>query len=228
MKMTKKMILLIDDDEVLNVMLTRVLTNAGYQVKVAQGVKHSLARLSQQAPDLIILDLNMPDLDGFDFLKFRRINQALGAIPVLVLSGLQDGELARRALEMGAVDFLQKPFQSKVILQKVRQLFLSDGELVYRFGVNEATSVAAEVGGELVECSASRLKIATQILFGIGKAVQIDSDDYLRSEGKTLSCRIENRRVEKQDGFYRTIVSPVGLDSAGKKHFELWLRTLCK
>ncbi len=226
MKLADKQIMLIDDDEVLRTLLTRTLNVAGCIVHSCNSIREALEQLKTNAPDLIILDLNMPEFDGFTFLKFRFMNKRLAAIPVIVLSGTKNKKAVQRALEMGADQFLEKPFESRIILQKLRYIFLSKTNFVFRFPENSLPLVKAEIEGSIIEQAIGRLKVESQVKFYPGKSIQLSSDDYLQKEGKTIVARIDNHLSELKDGFFRTILSTVGLSSDEKKHFELWRRSL--
>lgn len=175
---------------------------------------------------LIILDLSMPDYDGFTFLKFRNGKKALSAIPVIVLSGTKKPQDIQRALELGADQFIVKPFESRIILQKLRFIFYSKENYVYRFEQSEQIEVDAEIVGEIVEQGLGRLKVSSQVRFCDGKSVEVHSLDYLANEGAVVVCKVEKHLVELEDGFFRTALSVSGLGTEEKKHFEKWQRSL--
>ena len=105
----KTHILIIDDDVGFRDLLRLHLTAAGYQVQVAEdGVTGGRALLAH-TPDLIVSDLNMPFLDGFELLSLLRADAETASIPVILLSGRSDGDTMARAVELGAADFLIKP-----------------------------------------------------------------------------------------------------------------------
>lgn len=228
MRLTGKQIMLIDDDEVLRTLLTRTLTVAGCIVHSCSSVRSALNELKANTPDLVILDLNMPEHDGFTFLKFRFQNKVLAAIPVIILSGLKDKNEIRRALEMGADQFLEKPFESRLVLQKLRYIFFSKANFVYRFPTDTMPAIDGEVQGTIIEQTSGQLKVESQVKFHVGKSVQIHSEDYVKSEGKPIVCKVDSRLVELKDGFFRTILNSIGLDPEDKKHFEDWQRTSSK
>lgn len=226
MKLAGKQIMLIDDDEVLRTLLTRTLTVAGCTVYSCGSIKEALDQLKISAPDLVILDLNMPEHDGFSFLKFRFQSKLLAAIPVIVLSGTKNKADIQRALEMGADQFLEKPFESRIILQKLRYIFFSKERYTYRFPENSLPNVDAEIRGSIIEQAVGRLKVESQVKFNAGKPIQVCSDDYLKKEGKPIVFKVDNQPVELKDGFFRTILTVVGLDANEKQHFEAWKKSL--
>jgi len=112
-------ILIIEDDENFLYLLRMHLTGAGYEVQVAaDGVDGGRALLAQ-APHLIVSDINMPFLDGFELLSLLKQDHATASIPVILLSGSMDNDMLARAAGLGAADFLTKPVTSDDLLASV-------------------------------------------------------------------------------------------------------------
>ena len=102
-------ILIIEDDQNFRYLLRIHLQQAGYEVQVAaDGVAGGQALLAQP-PDLVVSDLNMPFLDGFELLALLKQDPATASIPVILLSGSRNNDVLARAVELGAADFLTKP-----------------------------------------------------------------------------------------------------------------------
>ncbi len=115
----KTRILIIDDDIGFRDLLRIHLSSAGYQVQVADdGVTGGRALLAQP-PDLIVSDVNMPFLDGFQLLSLLRADAETAAIPVILLSGRSDGDTMAKAVELGAADFLTKPVTRDQLLESI-------------------------------------------------------------------------------------------------------------
>jgi len=115
----KTRILIIDDDVGFRDLLRIHLSAAGYEVQVAEdGVTGGRALLAQ-TPDLIVSDLNMPFLDGFELLSLLRSDAETAKIPVILLSGRSDGDTMAKAVELGAADFLTKPVTRDQLLESI-------------------------------------------------------------------------------------------------------------
>jgi DNA-binding response OmpR family regulator len=115
----KTRILIIDDDVGFRDLLRLHLSAAGYQVQVAEdGVTGGRALLAQ-TPDLIVSDLNMPFLDGFELLSLLRSEPETASIPVILLSGRSDGDTMAKAVELGAADFLIKPVTRDQLFESI-------------------------------------------------------------------------------------------------------------
>ena len=113
-------ILIIDDDIGFRDLLRLHLSSAGYQVQVAEDGVTGGRALLEQAPDLIVSDVNMPFLDGFELLSLMRSDAGTAAIPVILLSGRSDGDTMAKAVELGAADFLTKPVTRDQLLESVQ------------------------------------------------------------------------------------------------------------
>ena len=116
----KARILIIEDDAGFRDLLRIHLSGAGYEVQIAEdGVAGGRALLAQP-PDLIVSDLKMPYLDGFELLALLRSEPQLTSIPVVLLSGRTDSEAMAKALQLGASDFLTKPVTRNVLLESIK------------------------------------------------------------------------------------------------------------
>jgi DNA-binding response OmpR family regulator len=115
----KTRILIIDDDIGFLDLLRIHLSSAGYEVQVAEdGVTGGRALLAQP-PDLIVSDVAMPFLDGFELLSLLRSDASTASIPVILLSGHSDGDTMAKAVQLGAADFLTKPVARDQLLESV-------------------------------------------------------------------------------------------------------------
>ena len=117
-----KTILLVDDEEDLIVALSARLEATGYRVMVARDGLEGLRMARSLVPDLIILDLMLPRMDGFKVARLLKHDNRYAAIPVLVLTARSQDSDRNRALKMGADDFLVKPYDSSELLLRVKQL----------------------------------------------------------------------------------------------------------
>jgi len=105
-----KKILVVDDDRDLVDILTMVLTGKAYQVVRAYGPQEALAAVDREHPDLILLDVMMPVVNGFEVCSRLKADPATRDIPVIMLSAMGQGESIDRGMAAGAVDYIVKPF----------------------------------------------------------------------------------------------------------------------
>jgi two-component system, response regulator, stage 0 sporulation protein F len=101
-------ILIIDDEQSVREVLVEYFAEQGYEVASAPDGKEALARLDEHRPDLVLLDIRMPGMDGVETL--RRLREAAPAVAVIMVTANEDVALARDTLKLGAVDYVAKPF----------------------------------------------------------------------------------------------------------------------
>lgn len=119
---SRERVLLVEDEAPLRGVLRDLLEREGYTViEVADGVQ-ALDGIDRSAPDLIVLDLNLPRLDGFGVLKHLRSRASTSTLPVLVLTAKGDEDSEVRVFECGANDFLTKPFRPRALIARLRSL----------------------------------------------------------------------------------------------------------
>lgn len=119
----KKTILVVDDSKTIRKMVITVLSKLkNTNFEEAESGLYALEKLSLKKIDLIILDLNMPDIHGIDVLKFLRKNNTFKNIPVIILTTRGDEEMKNLALKEGANYYMTKPFNPEDLLTKVREL----------------------------------------------------------------------------------------------------------
>ena len=112
-------ILVVDDDESLRELLRMHLAAAGYEVSTAPDAISAGYLVLKNPPDLILSDVNMPNMDGFEFVAALKADKTLPDIPVIFLTAVEEGD--HRGKELGAVGYLTKPVRADRLLQLVAQ-----------------------------------------------------------------------------------------------------------
>src|SRR5438093_4286248 len=115
------LVLIVDDDPGLRRYVRASLENEGYSVREAGSAEEGLAALEEQPPDLILLDVMMPQVDGWEMLRLVHERHGVGAIPVIMFSGRID-EGAAEAASRGAQAFVGKPFDPEQLVESTKQL----------------------------------------------------------------------------------------------------------
>lgn len=118
-------ILVVEDDADIRDLLEIVLSSSGYDVETASNGRLGLERLKDFKPDLILLELAMPELDGIGFLKAKRDAYDIRDIPVIVLSARDKNTDVIQAVEVGADNYIIKPFNTDAVLNSIRRLIPS-------------------------------------------------------------------------------------------------------
>ncbi len=122
-------LLMIEDDERLAGMVADYLAASGYEVSHAPDAHSGLARLEHTLPELVILDLMLPDMDGLQVCqRIRSLPGAAGQVPVLMLTAKGDPMDRIIGLEMGADDYLPKPFEPRELLARIRAILRRKGQ----------------------------------------------------------------------------------------------------
>jgi class 3 adenylate cyclase len=111
--------LVVDDDPLNRKLLTVSLEHQGHRTSSAEDGSTALALLAEDPPDVVLLDLVMPGMDGMEVLERIKADDALRHLPVIVISGVDDAESVVRCIEMGAEDFLPKPFDPVILRARV-------------------------------------------------------------------------------------------------------------
>lgn len=117
----KKKILIVDDDPTTVKIITHFLERENFTVRTSLSGTEGLKKAFQENPDLILLDIMMPDLNGFQFLSLFQKDERTARIPIIILSSLAEEADVLRGLQTGAVDYIIKPFSPPVLLAKIRK-----------------------------------------------------------------------------------------------------------
>jgi DNA-binding response OmpR family regulator len=113
-------VLLVDDEDQLRRVMRDLLERDGYEVTEAADGVQALDQIDRHAPDIVVLDLNLPGLDGYGVLSHLRSRSATADIPVVVLTAKGDEDNEVRVFAMGADDFLTKPFRARALSARLQ------------------------------------------------------------------------------------------------------------
>jgi len=115
-------ILIIEDDKFLRQLIVQKLAKEGYEIVEAIDGEEGIKKIQEKNPDLVLLDLILPGIDGFEVLSQMKKNEELTKVPVIILSNLGQQEDVKRGLNLGAVDYLIKAhFTPGEIVEKIRK-----------------------------------------------------------------------------------------------------------
>jgi two-component system, cell cycle response regulator DivK len=115
-------ILVVDDSTTNVVLIEAILDEKGYKIETALNAKEAYSLIEKDTPDLILLDLLMPKISGFDFLEEIRKNEKTKNTPVIVVSALTDEENVEKIMGMGAIDFVKKPIDLQYLVERVESI----------------------------------------------------------------------------------------------------------
>ncbi|MGK7950972.1 MAG: response regulator transcription factor [Xenococcaceae cyanobacterium] len=117
-----KKVLVVDDDNILRTVLKHTLEQQGYQVQAVPSGKQALAAFERELPDIVVSDVSMPEMDGFEFCRQLRSQPSGQLIPFIFLSAKTDLDHRIQGHSSGADDYLTKPFEMKELLAKIEAL----------------------------------------------------------------------------------------------------------
>ncbi len=125
----KPLVLIADDDATHRRVLQEVLETAGFQVAVAENGEVALDLYTATQPDAVLLDVEMPELDGFEVCKRIRAQETLRETPIFIITGREDEQAVERAYSVGATDFLNKPIGLTVLPHRIRYVLRTSTSL---------------------------------------------------------------------------------------------------
>lgn len=118
----KGKILIVEDDRYISKMYQLKLSLEGYEVQVAENGKQGVDKVKEMMPNIILLDILMPELDGFEVLKIVKSDEATKDIPVLIMSNLGQEDHIQKGMQMGAVGYIVKSqFTPSKVVEKIKE-----------------------------------------------------------------------------------------------------------
>ncbi|WP_427156955.1 sensor histidine kinase [Aliinostoc sp. HNIBRCY26] len=144
------LVLIVDDTPSNLEVVSETLSDAGFDIAIATSGDRALQQIERRLPDLILLDVMMPGIDGFETCQRLKANERTCHIPIIFMTALSDGESKVKALELGAVDYIVKPFYEKEVLARV-STHLQLSQLT--------KNLATQVAQKAAELEASQLQL---------------------------------------------------------------------
>ncbi len=170
--MTKPYIMLIDDDQDVLGTLSRALTREGYEVKYANSGKEGIRLIKQQIPDLLILDVMMPGMDGIEVCRQLRADDTYRLLPILFLSAKSATEEVIEGLDAGGDDYIVKPFELTELNARVRALMRRSqrdalsGSAILQIGelILDSNTHQAQLGSHTVQLTATEHRLLRYLM----------------------------------------------------------------
>ena len=201
-------VLIVDDARLNRSILVRALANQGHEAVEAENGRVALGLLEDphgRPIDVVLLDLEMPELDGYETLRLIRTNEALRHIPVIVISAVDDLASVVRCIEMGAADYLPKPFNGAILRARVSTSLQAkrarDLELEYLEQVGRVTGAAVAVETDQFDPSSlDAVSARSDALGQLARTFQLMArevrarEERLRAQVRELSIEIDEVR----------------------------------
>jgi PAS domain S-box-containing protein len=204
--LTRSADILVVDDEIASLrLLTQLLTGAGYQVRSAEKPGLAIESALAYPPDLILLDVMMPEMDGFEVCQRLREHERICDIPIIFISALGDVEHKVRGFEVGGVDFISKPIEESEVLARLKtHLQLREMQLNLEALVSERTN-------ELLQANEA---LRTEIV----ERQQVEEErDRILNMSQELIC------IAGMDGYFKYL-NPAWESTLGYTQEELFTR----
>lgn len=207
-------LLLVEDDELLGDGICKVLSRRGNQLEWVRDGRSALTAISEREPDLVLLDINLPDISGFDILK--TIRAAENDVPILVLTARSSVTNRVFALDNGADDYLVKPFDIEELCARVRALrrrSASQNEGRLRCGelVMDTSAMTLSLAGEPVNLSVREFTLLRTLMESRGRVMsrhQLEEELYgwdVEVASNTIEVHIHNLRKKLTSCIIRTV-----------------------
>lgn len=199
-----KTIMVVDDEKRLVSLVESYLTQEGYRVVTANNGKEALTVSHREKPDLIVLDVMMPEMDGYEFMRKHRVDNNT---PIILLTARVDDEEKVIGLEVGADDYMTKPFRPRELVARVRAVLRRAGEQEPTAKLLKAADIildrdgrTVKVADQYVDLTPSEFDILTALMSSPGRVYSrldlLDIIQGVRYEGyeRTIDTHIKNLR----------------------------------
>ena len=224
--MSKARILVVDDEEDILELLRYNISKEGYDVISSENGEDALVAVKRHSPDLIILDLMMPGIDGLDVCKQLKAASETKAIPIIMLTAKSSESDIIVGLELGADDYISKPFSPKVLLARIKSVLRrttgeateNNDEIIERQGISVHTAARNVLfNGKEINLTYSEFEIIYLLIKHPGRVFSrkqimtaARGDDYLVTE-RAMDVQIVHLRKKLGDaGKYIKTVRGVG------------------
>lgn len=198
----KKEILVVDDTPDNLRLLSAILTQQNYEVRKALNSTRAIASVEADAPDLVLLDIKMPGMDGYEVCKVLKSNPDTQEIPVIFISALDDALDKVKAFSVGGVDYITKPFQEAEVLARIEnQLCLRQLQVQLR-DQNEELARSNRELQQFAHIVSHDLQQPLQSITGYAKIIALQSENQLDNSahqylGKILNASDRMQRLIK-------------------------------
>ena len=199
-------LLVVDDDSRLRELLRRYLSDNGFRVTLAADAREARASLASFAFDLIVLDVMMPGESGLDLTHALRADPKLPRVPVLLLTAMGEPEDRVKGLEIGAADYLPKPFEPRELVLRIRNILerwpaAEETDRGLRFGAFRFDPARGELfrGGQIVHLTAAEAGLLASLAARAGQAVsREDLSQAAQFSGNIRNVDVQMTRLRRK------------------------------
>lgn len=209
-------ILVVEDERDIAALVAYHLTKEGYRVRTTEGGVEALETAGAERPDLVLLDLMLPGFSGYEVLSELRRRPEMGEIPVIVLTARRDEEDRVKGLELGADDYITKPFSPRELVLRVAAVLrraqappvAGAARLLKGSGITvDLNALTVSVNGGVIDLTPTEYRLLVTLLERRGR---VQSRQHLLELAWDIHARIETRTVDMHVQRLRTKLGPSG------------------
>jgi two-component system, sensor histidine kinase and response regulator len=193
--MVKEKILIIDDDDLLREGIRTELISEGFEVFDASNGRNGFEIAKRQLPDLILSDVNMPELDGYETLKLIRSEETTSTIPIILMTGvMKDYPHVRQGMNIGAEDYIAKPFTIPDLLAAIRSILSKKNKLI-----KQVESKYEELRLNIAQSLPHELRTPLGVIMGFSEILQTGFEKMERDEIGVIARMMQaaSQRLQK-------------------------------
>ncbi|MGF1545187.1 MAG: response regulator [Parvularculaceae bacterium] len=177
-------ILIIDDDPIMRELASAKLAEAGYVAIVAENGRAGLDEIRETPCDLVITDLDMPEMGGYEFTETLRADAALAAIPIIVITGSDSSEAVERAFAVGATSFLAKPMNWALLGNSVKFVLQAARDQAALSAARDRAEAGERFKDALMSLMSHELRTPLNAIIGFGQMLSAHFDDVADPSNK--------------------------------------------
>jgi two-component system sensor histidine kinase/response regulator len=190
-------VLIVEDSPTQAERLRRLIQSAGYRVRVAGNGQRALNLIRERMPQLIVSDIVMPEMNGYDLCRALKADLALAAIPVILVTALNDAKDIIRGIESGADNFIRKPYSEEYLLNRIGQVLQN---LRLRQDAGPEAGIGVYLGEQKHFITASRQQMLDLLISTYEQAVQVNAELQARERQVVeLNIRLSHHAAELED-----------------------------
>lgn len=216
-------ILIVDDTDINVDVLTALLERAGYQPRSAVNGPQALDIIQQQPPELILLDINMPKMSGYEVAERLKADPATADIPIIFISALSESDDVVRAFESGGLDYIVKPFRNREVLARVKahlQLYRQRQEILHlREHDDHQHQLLDKMRQQFVASATHDLKNPLYLISGYSELLQT-TPQLMEDEEVQSYLSVIQRSVQKMNFLVQDMLSYLQIETSPDVNLE--------
>lgn len=218
-------ILVVDDDPDILKMAESILVAAGHTVFVAEDALRAIDWLNNVSFDLLLSDANMPQYSGFDLINTIRNNSRYKDLAIAMLTGLRERKDVERALKMGVDDYIVKPLDPMLFIQKINSLFEKRPAAKYAEVHLSPTQGKASLKQNVHVESISELglTVSTEHPVRVGQILELQAEIFKTLDIQAPPLKVQRTELDSKTGQYRSQLIFVGAREAMLQKIRRWL-----